>query len=535
MRPKILATLVVFLLLASACGGGGDETATTTSTSEASDSTTSIPSTTVVDAGTEDEDFDITMVQGSVVKILAEGTFIDAEEGLQLNAAGLGSGFIISEEGLVVTNNHVVTGAALLQVWLDGESDPVNARILGVDECSDLAVIDLEGDGYTPLSFATESVSAGLEVIAAGYPVTGASDIAEVDYTLTAGIISSADAPSSSSWSSVDGVLEHDARIRGGNSGGPLVSREDGSVVGINFAGTDLHDQNFAISAVDAMPIIESLSAGDNVDSIGINGQAVWDDDIGLSGIWVASVQSGSPADDASIEAGDIITTLEGLSLATDGSMDDYCDIIRTKGADTTMSIEVLRFASDEFLEGQLNGDPLVQSFSFAEEFDEEVASTGTGSAADTYAEYVTITDDSGLISVSVPAEWNDTDGSANPDFGPSIYAAPNLTGFLDTWDTPGIIIESSPTRTVDDLDATLAEIDLTGSCVFEGVDVYEDPLYFGSLELWSDCGGTGAITVVLVAAPLDGNFLIRMFIQAIEPRDLVAADEALATFIANV
>jgi serine protease Do len=80
------------------------------------------------------------------VKIEAEGTFIDPEVGEQRNSAGVGSGVIISDDGLVVTNNHVVTGAALLRVAIPGIDDPVNAQVLGVSECSDLAAIQLAGE-----------------------------------------------------------------------------------------------------------------------------------------------------------------------------------------------------------------------------------------------------------------------------------------------------------------------------------------------------------------------------------------------------
>ena len=87
-------------------------------------------------------------VQNATVLIEAQGTFIDPELGMQVNAAGSGSGFIIDPSGLAVTNNHVVTGAALLRVWVAGEDNPRNAKILGVSECSDLAVIDIEGGDF---------------------------------------------------------------------------------------------------------------------------------------------------------------------------------------------------------------------------------------------------------------------------------------------------------------------------------------------------------------------------------------------------
>ena len=99
------------------------------------------------------------------------------------------------------------------------------------------------------------------------------------------------------------------------------------------------------------------------MNSIGVNGNAVASEDGSISGIWVSSVKSGSPANKAGIQGGDIITTMEGLVLATDGSMSDYCDILRTRSDKDTLSIEVLRYSTQEYLTGQLNGTALVTSF----------------------------------------------------------------------------------------------------------------------------------------------------------------------------
>jgi serine protease Do len=91
--------------------------------------------------------------QQAVIQIEAQGTFASPAGGQVYNVAGRGSGFIIDETGIAVTNNHVVTGAAVLKVYVQGNERPVNARVLGVSECSDLAVIDLDGENYRYLTW----------------------------------------------------------------------------------------------------------------------------------------------------------------------------------------------------------------------------------------------------------------------------------------------------------------------------------------------------------------------------------------------
>ena len=151
---------------------------------------------------------------------------MDSQLGEQLNVLGRGSGVIIDDSGVAVTNNHVVTGAAILRVFVGGESQPRNARIVGVSECSDLAVIDIEGDGYPYLEWFDGQIYAGLDVFAAGFP------LGDPEFTLTKGIVSKARTRGETNWAS---VIEHDANINPGNSGGPLVTT-DGKVIGINYA-----------------------------------------------------------------------------------------------------------------------------------------------------------------------------------------------------------------------------------------------------------------------------------------------------------
>ena len=148
------AVAVASLLLIAGCSGnssGGDDTTTTTDdrieTSTTVTTTTEAISTTTT-AAASGAVSDLEGVRAAVVRIVGEGSFVDPEVGEVYNQSGTGSGFIIDESGLAVTNNHVVTGAAFLQVHVEGEDEPRNAKVLGVSECSDLAVIDIDGDGF---------------------------------------------------------------------------------------------------------------------------------------------------------------------------------------------------------------------------------------------------------------------------------------------------------------------------------------------------------------------------------------------------
>ena len=526
---RVLASLIALVLLAAACGGsddnsddaGADETTTTTTgattTTAAAETTTTTEATNAVT--------DLEGVQSATVQIVAEGSFRDPEVGLQLNVAGSGSGFILDESGIAVTNNHVVTGSAFLEVFVGGSDEPQNARVLGVSECSDLAVIDIDGDGFPFLEWAEGDLSVGTDVYAAGFP------LGDPEFTLTRGIISKASADGETSWASVDAVLEHDATINPGNSGGPLVT-EDGRVVGINYAGSNATDQYFAISRDEATDVIERLRSGSDVTSLGINGEAVASDADGIYGIWVASVESGSPADGVGIQAGDIITRLEGLVLSTDGTMADYCDILRSNTAEDVLAVEVLRFDTGEVLEGRLNGEPLETSFSFFQEVGNEVVDEG-GAVGDTYDEYVTVTDDSGVIQVDVPAVWAERDGRPIENFGPSITAAPSVAGFYDTWETPGVEVSASTRFSSADIGSILTDLSYAGQCDEEfPVEPYDDSLYVGEFQVFDGCGGLDTAILTVVAAPEDDSFIIVVTVQVTSDADVAAIDRILETFV---
>lgn len=461
--------------------------------------------------------------KAAVVRIVATGSFEDPDVGLTLNAAGSGSGFIIDPSGIAVTNNHVVTGAAALEVFVGGGSDPVNARVLGVSECADLAVIDLEGEGYPYLEWYPDEIKVNLDVRSAGFP------LGTPEYTLTRGIVSKARADGETEWASVDAVIEHDARINPGNSGGPLLD-DRGRVVGVNYAGRADTAQNFAIAAPLARRIVDQLAQGKDVQSLGINGQALYDGEI--SGLWVASVKTGSPASNAGIRGGDIVTRLEHLVLAADGTMKTYCDVLQTRGSDAVLKVEVLRYATQEMLEGELNGKPLVQSFSFAQSLGDQVAQPPAGAGA-TYDSYVEVSDDSGLLTFEVPAAWDDVNGSSTENGDPAVSASPDLEAYLNRWDIPGVIFIASVDFAAQTDDAVLDHFS-GGQCTSAGREPYQDALYSGTFEFFTDCGGTPTARAIVVARPPDNQFAAVIDMQLVTDADLEALDQVMNTFVVN-
>ncbi|MCB0044460.1 MAG: trypsin-like peptidase domain-containing protein [Caldilineaceae bacterium] len=468
-------------------------------------------------------------VQDAVVRIEAVGTFVDPEEGMLANAAGSGTGFIIDEAGIAVTNNHVVTGGALYRVYVAGEEEPRNARVLGVSECADLAVIDIQGDGFPYLTWMEGNIRVGLDVYAAGFP------LGDPEYTLTRGIVAKAAADGESQWASVDQVLQHDADIVPGNSGGPLVD-SDGRVVGVNYR-LNQAGQYFAISRDEARPLIERLRAGENVDSIGINGEAVSVGD-DLTGIWIASVDSGSVADEAGLLPGDVLLTMEGLDLGVNGTLETYCDILRSHDLTDVLSIEVLRFDTQEVLEGQLNGRTLAQSFSFAESAEEEGV-TGSEPSTDTadYTDFVTVTDEQGIIAFEAPAAWQDVQeqtwtNSDDEEIGLQLLAVPDLDAFYEDWGIPGIIFSYSDT--LEDVSAAdLAEsIDYSETCTYVGRETLPDGYYTGEYDIYEECGESGSSVIIMGLIPETGDYLLRIEAYTTDAADFDAIDRMLDTFL---
>ena len=247
-------------------------------------------------------------VSKAVVRISALGAVADAEN----EEVGTGSGFFISKDGYIVTNNHVVAGAQGIEVSTFESDIKIPAQIVGRSECKDLAVIKIEGNDYEYLSWYQEDIIPGLEVYAAGYPLS------TEEYTLLDGIVSKKRADGENNWASVDEVVEHTANILPGSSGGPLVT-QDGKVVAVNYSGIIEYGQSFAIASNLADNVTNLLLSGEDFLSIGINPEAFIYEEDEIYGIFITAVEPNSIASKAGIIAGDILVDLDGNEVGIDG------------------------------------------------------------------------------------------------------------------------------------------------------------------------------------------------------------------------
>ncbi len=237
----------------------------------------------------------------------------------------LGSGFVMSPDGYIVTNNHVVEGADSIKVNLraDGNGEvSYDAEIVGTDKETDLALLKIKANVSLPyLSFGdSDALKVGQWVMAIGNPFG-------LDHTVTAGIVSAKGRTIGAG--PYDNFIQTDASINPGNSGGPLINM-DGQVVGINTAiiasGQGI---GFAIPSRLARQVIDQLKEYKTVKR-GWLGVSIQDVDansakaLGLKeakGALVSSVTPGDPADKAGIRAGDVILSVEGVSVADAGDL----------------------------------------------------------------------------------------------------------------------------------------------------------------------------------------------------------------------
>ena len=273
-----------------------------------------------------------------------------------------GSGFLISADGLVITNNHVIDGATEVRVHLDGRVLP--GEVKGVDPATDLALLKIESDGslpFLPLGD-SEALRVGEWVMAIGSPF-------RLENTVTVGVVSAKGRQIniSSETSSFENFIQTDAAINFGNSGGPLVNMA-GEVIGINTAiNWGSENIGFAVPVGTLQAILPQLREEGRVRRgyLGINIEDLEYDSaqaFGLDstdGVLVVQVQPGTPADKGGLSVGDIVVEADGRKVRNTRELIDY---VSAKGPGTEVDLLVIRNGKRQSLTIELaerptNGD----------------------------------------------------------------------------------------------------------------------------------------------------------------------------------
>ncbi|QJW89802.1 trypsin-like serine protease [Spirosoma taeanense] len=296
-------------------------------------------------------------VSASVVQIKVSGRRIPTAPANQPRrrpngseeASGTGSGFIISTDGYIITNNHVVAGASRIDVSLpertDGPSRDYEAMLIGRDPATDIAVLKIYADGLRAIRFADSGqLQVGQIAIAIGNPYG-------FQYSLTAGVVSALGRTlRSESGRLIDDVIQTDAALNPGNSGGPLVN-SNGDVIGVNTA-VILPAQGicFAVSSNLAAFVAGKLIMEGRVRRgyLGIAGQLInlterirlYNQLTVRTGVVVTSVEADGFAGNAELLPGDIIVGFNGQPVST---VDDLHRLLTDDTIGRSIQLSVLR------------------------------------------------------------------------------------------------------------------------------------------------------------------------------------------------
>ena len=253
-----------------------------------------------------------------------------------------GSGFVYDTSGHVVTNAHVVENASSIQVrFANGKTS--DATVVGVDPSTDLAVIDVDApsSAFTPVTLADSSaLQVGEAVVAIGSPFG-------LENTVTSGIVSALDrSMEAPNGYTINGAIQTDAAINHGNSGGPLLDLE-GRVIGVNSqiesdsGGSD--GVGFAVPSNTVKSIVSQLVAGGTVEHAYL-GVGLTQPQGGGAGAQVSEVHSGAPAAASGLQAGDVITSVDGNSVA---SVQELQSAIDTRKPGDSVKIGYVRDGAD--------------------------------------------------------------------------------------------------------------------------------------------------------------------------------------------
>ncbi len=275
---------------------------------------------------------------------------------------GEGSGFIMSSDGYIITNNHVVADADQVQILLsDGRS--FRAKVIGTDSTTDVAVVKIDAKGLPTLAIGDdESTRIGDWVLAVGNPLG-------LDFTVTAGIVSAKGRGSEISVPrnggfSISDFIQTDAAINPGNSGGPLINLR-GEAIGLNTAIASqtgyYSGYGFAIPITLVRSVADALIKDGRVrlPVMGVSVQPLLPEDAGINGLSkVAGVKvvgfnpaDAGPAKAAGIEVGDVIVTIDGKAVDRVSALQR---IVRSRQVGQTVTVDLLRYGTKKTIKVKL-------------------------------------------------------------------------------------------------------------------------------------------------------------------------------------
>jgi S1-C subfamily serine protease len=365
-RRRLAAALGLIAAAALAAGCGSDGTETTTVTAAQSTTTTDDDGSQRVVIEAEDGAFDARAIYEAAAPGVVTVTSIFGDTGPIVlgggnGGGGQGSGFVISEEGEILTNAHVVTDAATTgtptrplheatEIYVQfADRNQVEAEVIGFDPFSDVALLEVDPEGLDlqPLPLGSEAdIDVGDAVAAIGSPFSQ-------NQSLSVGVVSASDRSIDSLTDfKIEGALQTDASINPGNSGGPLLNG-DGEVVGINqqiqTSSGGSEGVGFAVPIDLAERAAEQLRDDGEVAYAyaGVTTTPIWPqlaDKLGLeteTGSLVASVVPGSPADDAGLQAGSDETRFQGIEVVAGGDV-----ITAVNGEEITDNSDLPRIVS---------------------------------------------------------------------------------------------------------------------------------------------------------------------------------------------
>lgn len=377
-RVSLASVLAVSVLAGGGAGVGGaaawdawhpDEPATATTTQSQPASSTAVsdepdaeaPGTSSGSSATSSLD-----TQAVAAEVLPSVVRIDVA-GAQ--GSGSGSGIVLTADGRILTNNHVVesasSGDATVQVsFADGTT--VDAKVVGTDPMTDIAVLQAQGvSDLTPAKIGeSNGLAVGQAVVAIGSPYG-------LDATVTSGIVSALDRPVNVGADTNGNVtaypaVQTDAAINPGNSGGPLVD-DQGRVIGINASirstGTTSGQAGsiglgFAIPIDEAIPIVDQIMAGETPTHarLGVTLAPVTQQTgaPAVNGAALAEVTTGSAADDSGLESGDVVTAIDDRPI---NDADGLIAIVRSYRPDATVTLTYTRDSQEQTTEVTLGSD----------------------------------------------------------------------------------------------------------------------------------------------------------------------------------